>query len=78
VPQLTDSKPLLPSAARYEAVANLRNLVKRELAPRGGGAWKRLAVRLPSPVLGCGYAGVAILALLLAPDSGKAFIYFVF
>jgi D-alanyl-lipoteichoic acid acyltransferase DltB (MBOAT superfamily) len=42
------------------------------------GAWKRVAVRLPAPVLGCGYAAVAILALLLAPDSGKAFIYFQF
>jgi alginate O-acetyltransferase complex protein AlgI len=42
------------------------------------GAWKRLAVRVPAPVLGCGYAVVAILALVLAPDSGKAFIYFQF
>jgi alginate O-acetyltransferase complex protein AlgI len=42
------------------------------------GAWKRWAVRLPSPVLGFGYAAVLTLALLLVPDTGKAFIYFQF
>ncbi len=42
------------------------------------GSWKRWAVRLPSPVLGFGYAAILTLALLLAPDSGKAFIYFQF
>jgi alginate O-acetyltransferase complex protein AlgI len=42
------------------------------------GAWKRWAVRLPAPVLGFGYATALTLALLLAPDSGKAFIYFNF
>ena len=30
------------------------------------------------PVLGLGYAVVLTLALLLAPDAGKAFIYFQF
>jgi alginate O-acetyltransferase complex protein AlgI len=43
-----------------------------------GGTWKRLAVRLPAPVLGFGYAAVLTLALVLAPDAGKAFIYFQF
>jgi alginate O-acetyltransferase complex protein AlgI len=42
------------------------------------GLWKKLAVRLPAPVLGCGYAMVLTLALVLAPDQGKAFIYFQF
>jgi hypothetical protein len=42
------------------------------------GVWKRLAVRLPEPLLGCAYAALAILSLVLAPDSGKAFIYFQF
>src|SRR5208283_3513703 len=42
------------------------------------GLWKRSAVRLPAPALGFGYALVLTLALLLAPDSGKAFIYFQF
>jgi alginate O-acetyltransferase complex protein AlgI len=42
------------------------------------GAWRRLAPRLPAPVLGISYATVLTLALLLAPDSGKAFIYFQF
>jgi alginate O-acetyltransferase complex protein AlgI len=46
------------------------------LAPSG--IWKKTAVRLPAPVLGFGYATVLSLALLLAPDSGKAFIYFQF
>src|SRR5262249_16939473 len=42
------------------------------------GVWKRLAVRLPAPVMGFGYAVVLTLALVLAPDVGKAFIYFQF
>jgi alginate O-acetyltransferase complex protein AlgI len=44
----------------------------------GSGAWKRLAGRLPPPVLGLGYAAAAALALVLAPEVGKAFIYFQF
>jgi alginate O-acetyltransferase complex protein AlgI len=40
--------------------------------------WRRLALRLPAPVMGFGYATLLILALMLAPDSGKAFIYFQF
>ncbi len=42
------------------------------------GVWKRLVVRLPAPVLGFGYAVVLTLAMVLAPDAGKAFIYFQF
>jgi alginate O-acetyltransferase complex protein AlgI len=42
------------------------------------GFWKRVAVRMPAPVMGFGYATVLTLALVLAPDSGKAFIYFQF
>lgn len=42
------------------------------------GLWKRVAVRLPAPVLGCGYATALSLALLLTPLSGKPFIYFQF
>jgi alginate O-acetyltransferase complex protein AlgI len=41
-------------------------------------AWKWLVVRLPAPVLGFGYAAALALALVLAPVSGKAFIYFQF
>jgi alginate O-acetyltransferase complex protein AlgI len=40
--------------------------------------WQRLAVRLPAPVLGCGYAAMLAMALVLAPSNGKAFIYFQF
>ena len=42
------------------------------------GMWKRFAIRLPGPVLGFGYATVLSVSLLLAPDAGKAFIYFQF
>jgi alginate O-acetyltransferase complex protein AlgI len=42
------------------------------------GAWKRWSVRIPAPVMGFGYATAMTVALVLAPDSGKAFIYFNF
>jgi len=43
------------------------------------GVWKALVVRLPAPVLGCGYAAAMALALLLMPDGGnRVFIYFQF
>jgi alginate O-acetyltransferase complex protein AlgI len=42
------------------------------------GRWKKLAARLPDPVLGCGYATALALAFLLAPDASKVFIYFQF
>jgi alginate O-acetyltransferase complex protein AlgI len=42
------------------------------------GPWKKVVARLPAPMVGFGYATVLILALLLAPSSGKAFIYFQF
>jgi alginate O-acetyltransferase complex protein AlgI len=42
------------------------------------GVWKRWGGRLPAPVLGLGYALLLTLTLVLAPDTGKAFIYFKF
>lgn len=42
------------------------------------GSWLRWTARIPAPVLGLGYAAAFVLALLLAPDSGKLFIYFQF
>jgi alginate O-acetyltransferase complex protein AlgI len=42
------------------------------------GLWKQLSWRLPAPALGMAYAFVLNLALLLAPDAGKTFIYFQF
>jgi alginate O-acetyltransferase complex protein AlgI len=42
------------------------------------GWWKKLAARLPAPVLGFGYAAMLTLAMLLAPAEGKQFIYFQF
>jgi alginate O-acetyltransferase complex protein AlgI len=40
--------------------------------------WERWHLRLPAPVLGTSYATVLTLALLLAPDGTKPFIYFTF
>jgi alginate O-acetyltransferase complex protein AlgI len=42
------------------------------------GLWKRWAFRLPGPVWGASYAGVLTLALTLAPQTTKVFIYFQF
>jgi alginate O-acetyltransferase complex protein AlgI len=42
------------------------------------GMWKKWSVRLPPPVLGFGYAALLTLALVLAPDTSKAFIYLQF
>jgi alginate O-acetyltransferase complex protein AlgI len=42
------------------------------------GLWRRLVFRLPAPVTGLGYGLSLSLALLLATDSGRAFVYFQF
>jgi alginate O-acetyltransferase complex protein AlgI len=42
------------------------------------GLWQELWFRAPAPVWGFGYAAALSLSLLLAPDAGKAFIYFQF
>jgi hypothetical protein len=42
------------------------------------GAWQRIHVRLPAPVLGVGYAVCLCVAMLLAPDGENRFIYFQF
>jgi alginate O-acetyltransferase complex protein AlgI len=67
------SAPLDPICLYYTiAVVVLCHL----LAQRG--IWKKLAVRMPAPVMGFAYATVLTIAMVLAPDSGKAFIYFQF
>lgn len=43
-----------------------------------GGYWQRFWERAPAAVLGLGYAICLTMAMVLAPDSGKTFIYFVF
>ena len=43
-----------------------------------GGQWKKMVAELPVPALGAGYAMLFMLALLLAPSTGQAFIYFQF
>jgi hypothetical protein len=40
--------------------------------------WRRLAERLPAPLLGAAYSLMLTLALVLAPWTDKAFIYFQF
>ena len=42
------------------------------------GTWQPVLARLPAPVLGMTYAAALTIALLLAPNGGKAFIYFQF
>ena len=42
------------------------------------GIWKRLAVRLPGPALGFGYATLLTVISLLALNGGRPFIYFQF
>jgi len=42
------------------------------------GLWKKLSERLPSGVLGFGYALTLTTAMTLAPQQGAAFIYFTF
>src|SRR5581483_4776257 len=44
----------------------------------GTGAWKQMALRLPPAVLGFGYMVIILVALVLAPEGNKAFIYFQF
>ncbi|HWB11628.1 MAG TPA: MBOAT family protein [Pirellulales bacterium] len=42
------------------------------------GVWKKWSVRMPAPLLGMSYAVLLTITLVLAPDAGKAFIYFQF
>ncbi|HET6881065.1 MAG TPA: MBOAT family O-acyltransferase [Pirellulales bacterium] len=42
------------------------------------GVWKKWSLRMPAPILGMSYAVLLTLTLVLAPDAGKAFIYFQF
>jgi alginate O-acetyltransferase complex protein AlgI len=42
------------------------------------GLWQRWNWRMPASLLGVGYATVLMVALVLAPHGGKAFIYFQF
>jgi alginate O-acetyltransferase complex protein AlgI len=42
------------------------------------GIWKRLAVRLPGPALGFGYAALLTVVSLLALNGNRPFIYFQF
>jgi len=65
-----------PMAAVCVWQAGLVLLVGHLLAWRG--TWRDLLARLPGPIRGLGYAGILIVALLLAPVTTKTFIYFQF
>jgi alginate O-acetyltransferase complex protein AlgI len=72
-PQIGLGPPLSPRSLWYTVlVVAICHLVAQR------GVWKKAAEYAPAPVLGFGYAVVLTLALVLAPDSGKAFIYFQF
>ena len=47
-------------------------------AVAASGLWKRMVNWVPAPVLGAAYALLLTVTMVLAPDSGKAFIYFQF
>jgi alginate O-acetyltransferase complex protein AlgI len=66
----------VPIAAKGLACAVGIVVLAHALAQRG--IWKRVVTRLPAPAMGLGYAVILSLTLLLAPDAGKAFIYFQF
>jgi alginate O-acetyltransferase complex protein AlgI len=71
----TDGLPTpLPTGAFWTLVAIV--VAAHALGSRPG--WRALSTRLPAPALGLGYAAALMLALLLAPDAGSAFIYFQF
>jgi alginate O-acetyltransferase complex protein AlgI len=74
---------VVPSAGKTSPLQGLSLwvlLVVLAVAHAAGasGWWKRMSWRLPAPALGAAYALLLNLALLLAPDAGKTFIYFQF
>jgi alginate O-acetyltransferase complex protein AlgI len=65
--------PLHPRSLVYTAAVVLAcHLLARY------GIWRKAATRMPAPALGLGYAAVLTVALLLAPELDKAFLYFQF
>jgi alginate O-acetyltransferase complex protein AlgI len=58
-------------AATVAVVVLCHALAQRDL-------WRKVADRLPAPVLGLAYALILTLCMVLAPQTGKPFIYFQF
>jgi alginate O-acetyltransferase complex protein AlgI len=74
----TGGSELLPSPMHYRSLWYIVAVMAVCHALTASGLWKRYAWRMPAPALGFGYAVVLTIALILAPDAGKAFIYFTF
>jgi alginate O-acetyltransferase complex protein AlgI len=68
----------LPGPLAVHVLATIGVLVALSHVLVSSGAWRKLAVRLPAPLLGWSYAVLLNLTLLLSADSTKAFIYFQF
>jgi alginate O-acetyltransferase complex protein AlgI len=68
----------LPGPLAIHVLATIAVFVCISHAMVSTGLWRKLAVRLPAPVLGWLYALLLNLTLLLSADSSKAFIYFQF
>ena len=66
-----------PTMSRFGIAATIFVVLACHLLARWN-IWQRVAVRLPSPVLGAGYALLLTLCLVLAPPASKPFIYFQF
>jgi alginate O-acetyltransferase complex protein AlgI len=74
---------LIPAAGKSSPLQGLSLWVLVAIMAAGhalgaSGLWRRWSERVPAPVLGTAYALALNVALLLAPDSGKTFIYFQF
>jgi alginate O-acetyltransferase complex protein AlgI len=76
--KLVVSSPGLNAPLHYRSLWYTLAVVVLCHAAARYGIWKQSALRAPAALLGFGYAALLTVALVLAPDTGKAFIYFQF
>src|SRR5207249_1379413 len=67
-----------PAELTYHCLATLGAIVLFAHVMMYHGFWKRLADRVPAPVLGFTYALMGTAVLALTPETAKVFIYFQF
>jgi alginate O-acetyltransferase complex protein AlgI len=67
-----------PAELTYHCLATLGAVVLVAHVMTYHGFWRRLADRLPAPVLGAAYAVLATATLALTPETAQVFIYFQF